>query len=34
VVLDVPKEAARVDFGVLLVGEGQVWMDSVALTAE
>jgi serine/threonine protein kinase len=30
-VLDVPGEAARVAFGVELAGQGQVWIDAVAL---
>jgi hypothetical protein len=34
VVLDVPVAADRIALGVLLVGKGQVWMDSVSLTAE
>jgi hypothetical protein len=34
VVLDVPSEAQAVAFGVLLVGEGQVWTDDVSLTSE
>lgn len=27
IVLDVPKESASIHFGVLLIGEGNVWMD-------
>ena len=30
VVLDVPNEAARIAFGILLRGEGQVWIDDLA----
>jgi hypothetical protein len=29
IVLDVPKEAQRLAFGVLLAGAGQVWMDDL-----
>lgn len=31
VVLDVPRNAAGLSFGILLFGEGQVWLDDVAL---
>jgi hypothetical protein len=31
VVLDVPKNAAGISFGVLLYGRGQVWLDDVVL---
>jgi erythromycin esterase len=30
---DVPKDAARIDYGMALVGEGRAWLDSVALQA-
>jgi len=29
IVLDVPKEAAKIDFGLTLEGQGQVWLDDV-----
>jgi len=31
VVVDVPSNAVGVSFGVLLFGQGQVWLDDVAL---
>jgi hypothetical protein len=31
VVLDVPRDAVGISFGVLLDGQGQVWLDDVAL---
>ena len=31
VVLDVPAESAYIAFGILLVGEGNVWIDDVTL---
>src|SRR5262249_26971443 len=30
IVLDVPKDATNIAFGVLLVGAGKVWMDDLA----
>jgi hypothetical protein len=32
-VLDVPAESERLAFGVLLAGEGRVWLDDVRLDA-
>jgi hypothetical protein len=28
---DVPRDAARIDYGLALVGAGRAWIDSVAL---
>lgn len=33
VVIDVPEQAEHIAFGLLLVGQGQVWIDDIVLAA-